>query len=83
MSSMMGSVTPALGGLILITAGIFQWTPLKYVCINHCRTPALHAAGVLFRLVVCPLGETDNLEYLVDPPSHFFATQAVKATKEP
>lgn len=39
MSSMMGSVTPALGGMILITAGIFQWTPLKYVCINHCRTP--------------------------------------------
>ena len=39
MPSMMGSVTPALGGTLLIAAGIFQWTPLKYVCVNHCRTP--------------------------------------------
>ena len=39
MSSMMGNVTPALGGTLLIAAGVFQWTPLKYVCVNHCRTP--------------------------------------------
>jgi predicted metal-binding membrane protein len=39
MSTMMGSVTPALGGTLLIVAGVFQWTPLKYVCVNHCRTP--------------------------------------------
>ena len=39
MTSMMGSVTPALGGALLIAAGLFQWTPLKYVCVNHCRTP--------------------------------------------
>lgn len=27
------------GGIILFAAGIFQWTPLKNVCLNHCRSP--------------------------------------------
>jgi predicted metal-binding membrane protein len=36
---MMGSAVPLLGGVILVAAGVFQWTPLKYVCLNHCRTP--------------------------------------------
>lgn len=39
LSSMMGSVTPVLGGILLIAAGAFQWTPLKNVCLKHCRTP--------------------------------------------
>jgi predicted metal-binding membrane protein len=39
LSSTMGRVTPALGGAILLAAGIFQWTPLKYACLSHCRTP--------------------------------------------
>jgi predicted metal-binding membrane protein len=30
-----------LGGLLFLTAGIFQWTPLKKACLNHCRSPLL------------------------------------------
>ena len=39
LSSMMGNITPLLGGVILILAGIFQWTPIKNVCLEHCRGP--------------------------------------------
>lgn len=28
-----------LGGLVLITAGLFQWTPVKDVCLKHCQSP--------------------------------------------
>ena len=28
-----------LGGVILISAGIFQFTPLKNTCLHYCRTP--------------------------------------------
>jgi predicted metal-binding membrane protein len=33
------SVTPLLGGILLILAGVYQFTPLKYVCLSNCRTP--------------------------------------------
>jgi predicted metal-binding membrane protein len=40
MSSMMGESTSSyLGGGLLLAAGVFQWSPLKYVCLNHCRSP--------------------------------------------
>jgi len=39
LSSMMGHVPSSVGGLLLIAAGIFQWTPLKQACLVHCRTP--------------------------------------------
>lgn len=39
MTSMMGNATPLVGGSILLAAGAFQWTPLKYVCLKRCRTP--------------------------------------------
>jgi predicted metal-binding membrane protein len=39
LSSMMGSVAPATGGILLIIAGLFQWTPLKEACLEHCRSP--------------------------------------------
>jgi predicted metal-binding membrane protein len=32
-------VTPLIGAIILILAGIYQFTPLKYVCLSNCRTP--------------------------------------------
>ena len=36
----MGTSSSAyLGGALLLTAGIFQWSPLKYVCLSHCRSP--------------------------------------------
>jgi len=30
---------PVLGGILLITAGIFQWTPWKDACMVKCRNP--------------------------------------------
>ncbi len=39
LSPMMVSTSPVLGGLLLIAAGIFQWSPLKYACLGHCRLP--------------------------------------------
>lgn len=39
LSPMMTSTTPILGGLLLIAGGVYQWTPLKYACLVHCRTP--------------------------------------------
>ena len=39
LSPMMETTSPILGGIILITAGVFQFTPLKYACLSHCRTP--------------------------------------------
>ena len=39
MGSMMGSALPVWGGGILITAGLYQLTPLKLACLNKCRSP--------------------------------------------
>ena len=40
LSSMMGASTSAyLGGALLLAAGVFQWTPLKFACLKQCRTP--------------------------------------------
>jgi predicted metal-binding membrane protein len=39
LSSMMGSTTPMIGGVVLLFAGAFQWTPLKDACLSHCRSP--------------------------------------------
>lgn len=39
LSPMMVSTSPILGSVILLAAGVFQWTPLKYACLTHCRTP--------------------------------------------
>jgi predicted metal-binding membrane protein len=36
---MMVSTSPALGGGLLLAAGVFQWTPLKRACLDHCRSP--------------------------------------------
>ena len=39
LSPMMVSASPWLGGAILVVAGVYQWTPLKYACLRHCRSP--------------------------------------------
>jgi predicted metal-binding membrane protein len=38
-SPMMVATSPILGGLLLMMAGVYQWTPLKQACLRHCRTP--------------------------------------------
>jgi predicted metal-binding membrane protein len=37
--SPMMHTTPFVGGLLLLGAGLFQWTPLKKQCLVHCRSP--------------------------------------------
>lgn len=39
LSPMMMSTSPILGGVLLIAAGAFQWTPWKRACLHHCRSP--------------------------------------------
>jgi len=38
-ASMMVLIDTVPGGLVLIAAGLFQFTPLKTACLEHCRTP--------------------------------------------
>ena len=39
LSPQMASTSPLLAGLLLIGAGVFQWTPFKESCLRHCRSP--------------------------------------------
>ena len=39
LSPMMVSTSPFLGGALLVAAGVFQWSSLKYICLTHCRSP--------------------------------------------
>ncbi len=39
LSPMAMRAAPTVGGALLVAAGLFQWTPLKEVCLAKCRTP--------------------------------------------
>lgn len=39
LSPMMVSTSAQFSGVILILAGIFQWSPIKHKCLSHCRSP--------------------------------------------
>ena len=39
LSAQMNSRNAALGGVLLVTAGIYQFTPWKHACLRHCRGP--------------------------------------------
>lgn len=36
---------PLLGGLVFVTAGLFQFTPLKNACLRNCRSPLSFIMG--------------------------------------
>jgi predicted metal-binding membrane protein len=40
LSPMMVATSMAFGAFLLIAAGVWQFTPLKHVCLRHCRSPA-------------------------------------------
>jgi len=40
LSPMMVATSTALGAILLLAAGVWQFTPLKQVCLRHCRAPA-------------------------------------------
>ena len=39
LSPMMVSTSPIFGGLVLLVAAIYQWTPYKDACLRRCRSP--------------------------------------------
>jgi predicted metal-binding membrane protein len=39
LSPMLVSTSPIVGGLLLLAAGLFQWTPLKSTYLRQCRSP--------------------------------------------
>jgi predicted metal-binding membrane protein len=39
LSPMMALNSRAAAGAFLIAAGLYQWTPLKNICLSHCRAP--------------------------------------------
>lgn len=39
LTPMMESASNVLGGVVLIAAGIYQWTPLKEACLSYCQAP--------------------------------------------
>ena len=36
---MMASASDLFGGLLLVAAGLYQWSPLKDACLTHCQSP--------------------------------------------
>ena len=45
LSSMMTSSSRMFGCVLLLAAGLWQFTPLKTACLKHCRSPAGFLAG--------------------------------------
>jgi predicted metal-binding membrane protein len=39
LTPMMVSASTIFGGIVLVVAGVFQWTSLKHSCLNHCQAP--------------------------------------------
>jgi predicted metal-binding membrane protein len=39
LSPTLTSVRPLVAGLLLLLAGVYQFTPLKHACLTRCRTP--------------------------------------------
>ena len=39
LTSTMATANTVLGALVLITAGLFQWTRVKDACLKHCQAP--------------------------------------------
>lgn len=39
LTPMMETASPRAGGILLLTTGAYQWTPLKGACLRACRSP--------------------------------------------
>jgi predicted metal-binding membrane protein len=39
LTPMMASASKIFGGILLIVAGLYQWTPLKDACLSQCQAP--------------------------------------------
>jgi predicted metal-binding membrane protein len=38
-SPMMEAVSPRVSAILLVAAGLYQWTPLKRACLRQCQSP--------------------------------------------
>ncbi|WP_165982817.1 DUF2182 domain-containing protein [Dankookia rubra] len=45
LSPHMTTISPVLGGTILIAAGLYQWSPFKDACLGLCRSPIAFVMG--------------------------------------
>ncbi len=36
---MMATTSPIFGGGLILVAGLWQFSPWKYACLRHCRSP--------------------------------------------
>jgi len=45
LSPMMAANSAVFGGVILIAAGLYQWTPIKAVCLRQCQAPIAFLAS--------------------------------------
>ena len=45
LTPMLASASPWFGGALLIAAGLYQWSPWKQSCLDHCRAPAQFIAS--------------------------------------
>ncbi|CAN5516640.1 DUF2182 domain-containing protein [soil metagenome] len=45
LTPMMATSSTILGGIVLIAAGVYQWTPMKDVCLRQCRAPIAFLAS--------------------------------------
>jgi predicted metal-binding membrane protein len=41
LTPMLKSANDVLGGAVLVAAGLYQWSPLKAICLEKCRAPML------------------------------------------
>jgi predicted metal-binding membrane protein len=39
LSPMLAATSAIFGGLLLVAAGVYQFTPIKHACLRHCRSP--------------------------------------------
>jgi predicted metal-binding membrane protein len=45
LTPMLASASPLFGAALLVAAGLYQWSPAKDVCLDHCRAPAMFFAA--------------------------------------
>src|SRR5262245_30922044 len=46
LTTSMGGTSNIVGSILLIMAGLYQWSPLKATCLAHCQAPLLFIQGL-------------------------------------
>jgi predicted metal-binding membrane protein len=76
LSPVMATTNTLLAALLLVVAGLFQWTPLKYTCLHQCRSPiGFLLAGVMNIVWIAVLAALVLVEK-VAPMGHYLSRLA-------